>query len=556
MSRLLSSVCFAFLCLFFPSVSATAQELCYSWQPGKKFSYEVTVTVDSPTAVITYKGMTHYTVDSVAGDQIRVVYRGGLSESNKLNIASSPGSPFGRGSFNPGPPMGFRSMFEKPEFAGKVQTTNTISMTNYGSILSMEGDSQLPFLLGNVSLLPFEPLPNEPRKDWAVNSGITIAEKSDNDDRFFVPRGPFAHQQGKSVQHAGIDEANYAIQSNDLEKIVIRKTSRLTMPEIAGKPSYEMTGEGTWTFDKSAHIPKESSYNLKLKLKDKNLEVTIPISIKFNHVPAEVIAKMEAEAQQKTKEKADAVAAAKEMAEKPLTSDEKQAFLDALNSKDESLSQAALSALSLKTPKEPDPELALAIRPYLNHASKTVSAPAHKALLNWSPEYKKQHALAEAYKGPASLSATNIPVTDSTSLYVGQVVQINSSYRWEAAQIQEVLEDGTVKVASLSWGKPYRSQVVKRTQMQLPPPEFVQPVTPPTGMSNTNAAAKGAVRMWSDLSGRFKIEAEFVSLIDGSVSLRRKDGRLIAIALEKLSADDQTIAKGAALDAENPFKEQ
>jgi hypothetical protein len=61
------------------------------------------------------------------------------------------------------------------------------------------------------------------------------------------------------------------------------------------------------------------------------------------------------------------------------------------------------------------------------------------------------------------------------------------------------------------------------------------------------------IRTWSDSTGKHKVEAEFVELKDQKVTLRRKDGKAITIALEKLSEADRSFvrsqSKGKAASA-------
>lgn len=54
------------------------------------------------------------------------------------------------------------------------------------------------------------------------------------------------------------------------------------------------------------------------------------------------------------------------------------------------------------------------------------------------------------------------------------------------------------------------------------------------------------------MTGHFKLEAEFVGVADGKVSLRHADNRVIAVPLDKLSAADQAYAQQLQ-QAENPF---
>jgi hypothetical protein len=70
------------------------------------------------------------------------------------------------------------------------------------------------------------------------------------------------------------------------------------------------------------------------------------------------------------------------------------------------------------------------------------------------------------------------------------------------------------------------------------------------------ALADGELRTWSDATGKFKIEARFVSQYKSKVTLKDKDGKLFEIETTKLGAEDQKhraeLAKMPM--AEDPFK--
>lgn len=54
------------------------------------------------------------------------------------------------------------------------------------------------------------------------------------------------------------------------------------------------------------------------------------------------------------------------------------------------------------------------------------------------------------------------------------------------------------------------------------------------------AAVNGAVRFWTDSTGKFRVRAEFVELVDGKVTLKRADNdKTVTMALDKLSKRDQ-----------------
>lgn len=72
-------------------------------------------------------------------------------------------------------------------------------------------------------------------------------------------------------------------------------------------------------------------------------------------------------------------------------------------------------------------------------------------------------------------------------------------------------------------------------------------------------AASGFAREWTDVTGKYKVEAEFVSLSDGQVTLARLDQRTIVVPLERLSAADrafveQQAGQATASDAAPPIE--
>ena len=50
-------------------------------------------------------------------------------------------------------------------------------------------------------------------------------------------------------------------------------------------------------------------------------------------------------------------------------------------------------------------------------------------------------------------------------------------------------------------------------------------------------------RTWRDSSGKFSIEAKYVSEADGNVTLEKRDGSTVTIQIDKLSSTDQQVLK-------------
>lgn len=257
----------------------------------------------------------------------------------------------------------------------------------------------------------------------------------------------------------------------------------------------------------------------------------------------------------------------KAIAETPLTSSEKSQALAALSSGVVTTQIETLNQLAGKSLIDTDPQISSAIESLLKHPDKKVVSAADKALRQWSSSYVAQKKLEKAYQGPSPVKSTGLVVESTTPLMVGQLVQAQRPQRgsfWRAARVKELLPDGKVKLAFLTWGKENERDnvAVARRSIQLAPPELVQPnieqpkvQMPATATPTSPTATTGeGVRTWSDATGRFKIEASFVELVDGNVRLKRADGRMIApLPLDKLSEADKLYIK-QRLDAENPFK--
>lgn len=81
---------------------------------------------------------------------------------------------------------------------------------------------------------------------------------------------------------------------------------------------------------------------------------------------------------------------------------------------------------------------------------------------------------------------------------------------------------------------------------------------PAAGGTSRPATGKGQpaqepeTRTWVDATGKFKIEARFSSLVEGTVHLLKPDGTLTKIPLDKLSEADQELAKSLAAPATSP----
>ena len=539
------------------AAAAQSATLRYDWQPAQSFAYKTTITVELPDKTETFQGVTTYTVKAAEGDSRLVVYQGGLSKSTKAKErerARGFGPP---GLRRPGRPPG---PFSRTNFRGTESTTNEITLSPLGSVTRLKGDSQLPYLLGNVSLLPFEPLPDASRKQWTATSGTSITEKADRTDgRFprFGPLGPFGDGAREEEVQAATETSTYSIASQDGDIVSIAKTYELKSPSPkAGEQGFELAGSGTWKFNGKLNVPESLHMDQKLVVSSGNSQVTVPITIDYHRLSAEELAQIEAERERQAAEarrrNEEAMAAKEEerrRSEAPLTAEEKQAVLAALKGRDAAAQTESLADLAKRNPLDTDPAIAAAIEALLQHDDQAVRLAAHKALLKWSAAYRPRGELDGQYAGPQGVASSGRPVGPDTPLFVGQIVQLRDNRRWIPADILELAGDGRIKVHPRGWNTDAWDKLVAREQLQLAPDELFQPAQSPT--------AAGTLHTWSDVTGTHKIEAEYLGVLEGKVRLKRKDGREINVPIDSLSKTDQArveeLQKAAAAPP-NPFE--
>jgi hypothetical protein len=68
---------------------------------------------------------------------------------------------------------------------------------------------------------------------------------------------------------------------------------------------------------------------------------------------------------------------------------------------------------------------------------------------------------------------------------------------------------------------------------------WVEPAAAQEPAAKPRTAAAGETRTWTDITGKFSREAEFLKLEDGQVHIRLKGGKETKIPLKELSKKDR-----------------
>ncbi len=167
----------------------------------------------------------------------------------------------------------------------------------------------------------------------------------------------------------------------------------------------------------------------------------------------------------------------------------------------------------------------------------------------------RQRTVARKSNGPTrptrEPSASAIKVISTTPIAVGTPVEAQWGSMYYPAEVLELLPDDQVRVHYSGWSS-VADETVSRSKIWVEPTAIARkdasgdsiPVEADPAASDmplTGNAPK--IRTWTDVTGKHNVEAEFVDFAGGKVRLKRQDGKIVTMALERLSEADQKLVR-------------
>lgn len=436
--------------------------LQYRWETGKSYAYSFHIEADEGETVETFTGTPSYVVRFAGANEIDITFNGRLMQSHKYKQGQR--LPFGR-------PPRMRSPYSSfggVGISGPGGSEHVLHLSERGQMQTVDGQSQLPYVLGNLSQLAIVPFPDDARGEWVETHNTTITLKPHDDDRFPFPRlpfGPFADRDdGERLEaHERIEyKRDELVQDKSGNTIVIRKKYDLkTTQSIDDKPRVELTGEAQITFDLVLGLPRSLTARFKLVQNTENTSHRIPITITAKLLSEEERARLETEKAALAERRplgddevaaalaelraTDAgrvqTAAAKLERAVPLgrqSADVTRALALLLESNDALIRQAAAKALAVWCTKDQVPVLIKA----LDDESLSVSEPALEALGKLKDERTIEPAvrMLKARKHP-SLAVTALTALGgiAENAVLPLLAEADADVRYDACQILRVI---------------------------------------------------------------------------------------------------------------------
>ncbi len=553
-----------------PTAAAGPPKLEYGFQNGRQYVYDVKIVADLPDEEVTRQGSLTYHVLSTAGEQFTLRCTGMLGSQVKSKAGRRGGFPFGPPGFGyPRPPFGPFAEPSQPEGA---------TFNRQGELVMAGRSTDLPYLLGKQEMLLIEPLSKEAKTSWRKELDLGVVER----DGPARPFGPFA---GSETNRGAKERSEFSVAATEGDTVQLaKKYSLKTAPEADGTTRIDMTGSGRLAFDLKEGVFRSLSMKYEIRVNENRVQVTIPVT-----VDCRLLA--ESEVAERQKQAATAAAAAAEANRpKPLAPGEREQLLKDLASRDDARIKAAAQRLSKAVADDNRAEISRALVEALGRTNEWIQAEILAALRVWvTPDAEpavieaaksktffvrdaaigmlgnfktaesvkaaaeamlvNRHAAADALKaiGPTAEGVT-IPLLEDRDFWVrGAACDVlaeiggKTSLRAlkELAGNLEGLDRHTFDRAIAAVEKRVGSEAADE------PAETAAPAEP----------GKAEVRTWRDVTGTYSIEASLLKFGDGTVTLKKVDGRTITLPLGDLSAEDQAyVEKQAKPKPRNPFE--
>ncbi|PHS12478.1 MAG: hypothetical protein COA78_08380 [Blastopirellula sp.] len=178
----------------------------------------------------------------------------------------------------------------------KNRESSRMVVDAYGKIQLHKGQEGLPYRLGSIGKIGLERLSQTGEKEWKTEEETLIAESEVTSKWFLVNPGLVISGSQKKltppdklkIYHPAVIRTSYKIVSktNNSTKVE-KKYSLITLDKKTGnKPYLEITGKGTFEFNKEEGYPTTGTMNYKITQyhKPSNRHITLPVTLNYAYL--------------------------------------------------------------------------------------------------------------------------------------------------------------------------------------------------------------------------------------------------------------------------------
>jgi hypothetical protein len=240
-----------------------AEALRYGWKQGQKYLYSVRIEAKLESGAVVLTSLNNYGCVKADGKEFWLRQRNNLiAHKEDADGKSTP------------------KILQSGLTA--AARTNEIRIDPFGQVLKSSGESQLPFVLGNISMLAIVPLSPEGKDSWEVKSDCVIRESAPAKPVNPKIKKKTPPPQATTVDYPAQEISTFTLGKKNGDIVVINKKYILkTRQEENGKAHLEFQGEGSINFDAKLGVPRSMEFKGVLKGSSRSSEVPITVSYKL-----------------------------------------------------------------------------------------------------------------------------------------------------------------------------------------------------------------------------------------------------------------------------------
>jgi hypothetical protein len=343
------------------ATSTLLKKLHYDWRKGQTYVYRVRVIGERGNDTENRTGEVTYKVKSTQLGEIQLA----MNSNMKYEAAANPR----RYVLLPGRHVGFLS---NADGAKEV----TITIDPHGRLLESKGEAPLPYLLGDLSELIVEPLPQAEQASWTISGDPGVAVVS-----LQYPFWRFSRPGFREGVPAAEKTVYTVLEGSDKLITIAKHYEMSSAATLAGKPRIEATGDGKLKFDTERGVFASLDFDIRVTVRDSNKTEETPLHITYRLLSEQDIAEAARDAQRAAEE----AKKAKLEKARPLTDKEIETALADLTSDDAERITNSAKLLAEKKPQNADPKIAKALESImLKSENVRHRTDAATALKNWS----------------------------------------------------------------------------------------------------------------------------------------------------------------------------
>jgi hypothetical protein len=208
--------------------------------------------------------------------------------------------------------------------------SGTLTIDEFGEIVQMTGEEQLPFCMGPVGLVAIAPLNPTGQATWGrtEQTSVTRIEQDPNDPLARMrargimrpPFGPFGNNpfgnQRKETVFPAQESTTFTLGQQVADVHLLKKSYELKTLDNANSPYLHLKGEGDWRFHVNDAMPFSAELKFELARNIENATIRVPFQMNFLYTDPQIIAAERKQAEEKMAEvrKQQSVKAAEEIA--------------------------------------------------------------------------------------------------------------------------------------------------------------------------------------------------------------------------------------------------